>query len=85
VSAAGELRWDGERQHLTALGAAVTYVDGDHVYWCVTEHDGRAVPGSRGERCLVFASETATRRVWDYPFDWRQLPPAALATVSWRR
>lgn len=85
MSAPGELARDGDGHHRTVLGAAVTYVDGDHVHWRVTEHDGRGVPGSRGERCLVFASEGATRRVWDYPLDWRRLTPLVLATVSWRR
>jgi len=70
---------------IAALGAAVTFVDGDYVHWRVTEHDGRRVPGSRGERCLIFASEGVIRRVWDYPPAWRHLPPATLAAVSWRR
>ena len=74
-----------ERSHAAVLGATVTFVDGEQVLWRVTEHDGRTVPGSRGERCLIFASDWAIRRVWDYPLGWRDLPPAALAVVSWGR
>lgn len=75
----------GERGHAPVLGTAVTFVDGEHVLWRVTEHDGHQVPGSRGERCLIFVSDWAIRRVWDYPLDWRDLSPGALAVVSWGR
>jgi hypothetical protein len=83
VSAPGER--SGERSHASVLGATVTFVDGEHVLWRVTEHDGRGVPGSRGERCLIFTSDWAIRRVWDYPLAWRDLSPVALAEVSWGR
>lgn len=75
----------GERSHAAVLGAAVTFVDREHVLWRVTEHDGRRVPGSRGERCLIFASAWAIRRVWNYPLGWRDLSPADLGVVSWGR
>jgi hypothetical protein len=67
------------------LGSVVSYVDDDHVLWYVEEHDARGVPGNRGERCLLFASEGVVRRVWDYPADWRDLVPVALSAMSWRR
>ena len=73
------------KRRVVVLGSVVSYVDDDHILWYVEEHDGRAVPGSRGERCLLFASEGVVRRVWDYPADWRDLLPAALSAVSWRR
>jgi hypothetical protein len=59
--------------------------DGEEVSWRVREVDGETVPAARGSRCLIFDSESAVRRVWDYPADWRDLPPGELAAVSWRR
>jgi hypothetical protein len=59
--------------------------DGEEVKWRVREVDGHGVPAPRGARCLIFDSESAVRRVWDYPADWRDLPPSELAAVSWRR
>ncbi|HEY0777999.1 MAG TPA: hypothetical protein VGD56_08545 [Gemmatirosa sp.] len=55
------------------------------VEWIVTECDGAKVPGSRGPRCLVFASPDAIRRVWDVPTNWHVLSDAALFALSWRR
>jgi hypothetical protein len=61
------------------------FVDAGGVRWHVAEHDGRGVPGSRGERCLIFSSTEVVRRVWDYPSNWRDLLPASLAALSRRR
>ena len=55
------------------------------VQWTVTECDGSQVPGSRGPRCLIFASPEAIRRVWEVPPDWYTLPDAALFALSWHR
>ena len=41
------------------------------------------VSWARAARCLVFQSELAIRRVWQYPADWRALPDAALEAPSW--
>ena len=73
------------KRRLVVLGSVVSYVDEDHILWCVEEHDARAVPGNRGERCLLFASEGVVRRVWEYPADWREFLPDALSAMSWRR
>ena len=60
-------------------------LDASGVRWRVSEVSGRAVPGARGETCLVFESDTAIRRVWHYPPTWRELPAPELIRVSWGR
>jgi hypothetical protein len=79
MSASGELR------PLRIVGLGVTYVDEDDVLWTVTERDADGVPGSRGPRCLIFASSEAFRRVWRYPAGWRDLLTANLIALSWSR
>lgn len=69
----------------TVIGAMHAFVDDAGVTWRVTEHDGRDVPGARGPRYLRFTSDYTVRRIWEYPADWRSLPPKALAEVSWGR
>jgi hypothetical protein len=59
--------------------------DGAWVRWSVVEVDAAGVPGARGPRCLLFRRDDCIRRVWDYPPDWCDLDPAALAALSWRR
>jgi hypothetical protein len=63
----------------------LTVRDAAGTRWCVTEVRGQHVPGARGDACLVFESEGAIRRVWDYPPSWRELPPQDLIRVSWGR
>lgn len=63
----------------------VEYLNDDRVIWRVTERDARGEPGARGDRCLVFACDSAVRRVWDYPAGWRELPAEELIALSWRR
>ena len=80
----------GEREWVAAYGPpplsdAVEFLDTLGVYWRVTERDARQDPGARGDRCLIFASSEAVRRVWKYPVAWRDLPAAALAALSWAR
>lgn len=76
---------DPEGGRTAVLGAAIEFDDGDGVRWCVTEHHGRAVPGSRGSRYLMFACAEAIRRVWTFPPGWRDLLPSSLVELSWRR
>ena len=52
--------------------------------WTVREIDARDLPGSRGERCLVFEDHATVRRVWDFPADWVALPAAALIRLMER-
>ena len=60
------------------------FADADGVYWTVREVDGRTVPGARGPKCLVFDCQTVVRRVWNFPSNWRELPPEQLIALSWR-
>lgn len=65
--------------------SVVEFLDTLGVRWRVTERDSRRDPGTRGDRCLIFASNEAVRRVWIYPVGWRELSAAALAALSWQR
>ncbi len=75
----------GESQPRRTLGAAVTFLDEAGVLWTVTECNAEHVPGSRGARCLIFASTEAVRRVWLYPPGWRDLLTPSLIALSWSR
>jgi hypothetical protein len=66
-------------------GGGVNFVDNDAVLWTVTECDALDVPGKRGDRCLIFASSDAVRRVWEYPADWRELLTPSFIALSWSR
>jgi hypothetical protein len=61
------------------------FVDGNGVEWEVTEIDGADVPAARGERCLVFRSPAAVRRVWNYPTSWTGMSASELVNLSWNR
>ena len=65
--------------------SVVEFLDTLGVRWRVMERDSRRDPGTRGDRCLIFVSNEAVRRVWIYPVGWRELPAAALAALSWQR
>ena len=58
------------------------FLDPDFVAWRVVERSCAGVPGARRERCLVFASAWAIRRVYEFPDHWRQLPVEALVALS---
>ena len=66
-------------------GGCVNFLDNEHVPWTVTERDAHDVPGTRGIRCLIFASPDAVRRVWEYPAGWRDLLTPSLIALSWSR
>jgi hypothetical protein len=61
------------------------FVDGNGVEWEVSEVDGADVPAARGERCLIFRSPAAVRRVWNYPGSWTAMSGAELVNLSWKR
>ena len=61
------------------------FVDGSGVEWEVLEVDGTEVPAARGERCLIFRSPAAVRRVWNYPGTWTAMSAAELVDLSWNR
>jgi hypothetical protein len=60
------------------------YHDAEWEVWSVTEIAGNA-RSRPGARCLIFASATTVRRVWDYPPDWRELSDTELERLSWNR
>jgi hypothetical protein len=68
-------------------GAPLTriFVDAEGVEWEVVEQDGTRVPAARGDRCLVFRSSNAIRRVWNYPPLWADLGIRELIDLSWNR
>jgi hypothetical protein len=67
-----------------AVPAAVrTFTGAGSLVWAVYELAAAPFPWARGDRCLVFMSESAVRRVWHYPADWRALPDDALEALSW--
>jgi hypothetical protein len=61
------------------------FVDGNGVEWEVLEVDGANVPAARGERCLIFRSPMAVRRVWNYPKTWTGMSASELIDLSWNR
>jgi hypothetical protein len=61
------------------------FVDGNGVEWEVLEVEGADVPAARGERCLIFRSPGAVRRVWNYPRTWTALSASELVNLSWNR
>jgi hypothetical protein len=61
------------------------FVDATGVEWEVSETDGAQVPAARGERCLIFRSAGAVRRVWNYPKSWTGMSASELVGLSWRR
>lgn len=61
------------------------FTDSEGVQWEVTEVPGRNVPAARGEKCLIFSSPVAIRRVWTYPDTWVRMSADELLELSWRR
>jgi hypothetical protein len=61
------------------------FVDANGVEWEVSEVDGAKVPAARGERCLIFRSTAAVRRVWNYPKSWTRMTASELVDLSWER
>lgn len=61
------------------------FTDDEGVQWEVTEVPGRMVPAARGERCLIFSSPVAIRRVWSYPEHWVRMTGPELFDLSWSR
>jgi hypothetical protein len=61
------------------------FLDENGVEWEVVEVNGTDVPAARGERCLIFRSPSAVRRVWNYPRTWTVMSASELVDLSWRR
>lgn len=58
------------------------FTDADGVRWRVVERPFGQYDRRRG-LSLIFSSDSAVRRVRDYPADWIDLPDEALAALSW--
>jgi hypothetical protein len=61
------------------------FVDENGVEWEVLEVSAADVPAARGERCLIFRSPGAVRRVWNYPRSWPSMSAPELVDLSWHR
>lgn len=60
-----------------------TYVDADGGHWRVFEQAFGDYDRRTGVS-LIFSSDSAVRRVRDYPADWMSLSDADLAALSWK-
>ncbi|HWZ59669.1 MAG TPA: hypothetical protein VNW46_11900 [Gemmatimonadaceae bacterium] len=70
---------------VAAVVAAREFIDRAGTLWHVVEVDARHTPGARGDRCLLFSSPGAIRRVWHYPAEWSRVPAEELDALSWRQ
>ncbi|HET6681212.1 MAG TPA: hypothetical protein VFG84_08415 [Gemmatimonadaceae bacterium] len=59
------------------------FYDNSGVDWRIYEVPSSRVPAPRGSNCLIFESDAAIRRVWNYPNDWQGLSEPELAELSW--
>jgi hypothetical protein len=59
------------------------FVDADGTRWQVSERPFADYDRRRG-LSLIFASESAVRRVREYPADWFLLPDEELSALSWK-
>ena len=59
------------------------FVDGDGTRWQVSERPFADYDRRRG-LSLIFASDTAVRRVREYPAQWFALPDEELSALSWK-
>jgi hypothetical protein len=59
------------------------FVDTEGTRWQVYEQEFSDYDRRRGSS-LIFAAETAVRRVRDYPPNWRELSDAELTALSWK-
>jgi hypothetical protein len=66
-----------------AGGPPKVFHDGDGRSWTVQEIACADVLWARGPHCLLFQSDTAIRRVWHYPTEWRGLSDEELERLSW--
>lgn len=71
--------------HDVEVPLARIFVDSTGVEWEVSEVDASKVPAARGERCLIFRSPGAVRRVWTYPSSWTSMSASELVDLSWKR
>lgn len=63
--------------------AGRSFTDADGTRWRVYQQAFADYDRRSGES-LIFASESAVRRVRDYPADWQQLSDEELLALSWK-
>ena len=47
----------------------------------VTECDARGVPGASAATCLICETDSAMRRIWNFPVDWHRLEDAQVLAL----
>lgn len=67
----------------SAAASARIFVDADGTRWQVSERPF-ADYDRRSGLSLIFASDSAVRRVREYPPDWSTLSDAELLALSWK-
>lgn len=70
-----------DRGAVRDVGDGLEFMDAANVCWLVRERACHGDPGARGAYCLIFSCETAVRRVWVYPRDWKSMNAASLAAL----
>jgi hypothetical protein len=60
-----------------------TFVDDDGAHWTVYEH-AFGEYDRRSSRSLIFNSDSAVRRVRNYPANWLELSERELMELSWK-
>jgi hypothetical protein len=76
-------RGDAEPPGQPGAAPPRTFHDREGCAWSVHEVAAGLVPWAKGPRCLLFGSESAIRRVWDYPAGWQALSDTELELLSW--
>lgn len=64
-------------------GPMCVFVDAEGMRWQVSERPFSDYDRRRG-LSLIFASDSAVRRVREYPDNWHALSDAELAALSWK-
>lgn len=73
----------GSPAHVRGAAAPVrVFVDAEGIRWQVSERPFADYDRRRG-LSLIFASDSAVRRVREYPADWFQLSDEELGALSW--
>lgn len=65
------------------VGPERAFTDADGVRWRVAERPFGPYDRRRG-LSLIFSSDSAVRRVREYPANWSELSDEALAALSWK-
>ena len=47
----------------------------------VSECEATGVPGAPGTSCLIWESDSAMRRIWNYPVDWHRMDDAQVLAL----